>query len=322
MTPSKLKDSFLKACVPGEYSDGGGLFFLRQSPTSASWIFRFQLRRHRHRMGLGPYPAISLARARELATKWRSVAAEGRDPRQERAEERRLLDHNKPTLAEVTAAAFEAKKATLKDGGKAGQWIDPLRLHVLPMIEKTSPAALTVNQIVNTFRPIWQTKIETSKKAINRLDYIIRFAAASDADVDLGLIERAKMQLGPQCRAVKHLRALDWKDAPRLYGALGSSVAHLGFRFYILTVPRVAMVTKAGWAEIDGDIWTIPRARMKTDWAFRVPLTWQAKAVLAEAKTNNESAMIFHSPTAWKKGVISENTWNSWMKTRVCGHSS
>ena len=47
--------------------DGGGLY-LRITPTRAkSWVFRFQIAGKRRDMGLGPYPDVTLAEAREKA---------------------------------------------------------------------------------------------------------------------------------------------------------------------------------------------------------------------------------------------------------------
>ena len=56
----------LKAKKPGLLADGGGLY-LRIGPTGAkSWVYRYQLSGRRHDMGIGPYPLISLADAREI----------------------------------------------------------------------------------------------------------------------------------------------------------------------------------------------------------------------------------------------------------------
>ena len=49
------------------------------SPTSASWVFRYMMDRKVHEMGLGKYPDVSLARARERAGEARSLKADGHD---------------------------------------------------------------------------------------------------------------------------------------------------------------------------------------------------------------------------------------------------
>src|SRR3954447_18338376 len=69
-----------KAKGPAVLHDGGGLY-LRISPTGAkSWVFRFQIEGKRRDMGLGPYPDVTLARAREKAAAHRVQSREGADP--------------------------------------------------------------------------------------------------------------------------------------------------------------------------------------------------------------------------------------------------
>ena len=68
-----------KAKGPAVLHDGGGLY-LRVSPGSKSWVFRFQLDGRRRDMGLGPYPDISLAEARGRAAEHRKQRHDGNRP--------------------------------------------------------------------------------------------------------------------------------------------------------------------------------------------------------------------------------------------------
>jgi hypothetical protein len=61
-------------------SDGGGLYLSVVPPNASSWIFRYSVDRQQHVMGLGSYPAISLATARELAAEARKMRAQDRNP--------------------------------------------------------------------------------------------------------------------------------------------------------------------------------------------------------------------------------------------------
>ena len=68
-----------RASGPAVLHDGGGLY-LRVSATGAkSWVFRYQLDGKRRDMGLGAFPAVSLAGARERAEAHRKQRAEGID---------------------------------------------------------------------------------------------------------------------------------------------------------------------------------------------------------------------------------------------------
>src|SRR5215472_10216371 len=70
--------------TPGMYGDGKGLY-LNIGPTGAkSWIFRYRAgkkadgKEKRHEMGLGPFPDVSLADARQKAQKHRTLLADYR----------------------------------------------------------------------------------------------------------------------------------------------------------------------------------------------------------------------------------------------------
>src|SRR5437867_4128921 len=79
---------------PGMYLDGRGLY-LRVGPGgSKSWIYRFTLDGKVRDMGLGPYPDVSLAGAREKAELCRRIRLDGTDPIADRqvSRERAKLD--------------------------------------------------------------------------------------------------------------------------------------------------------------------------------------------------------------------------------------
>src|SRR5215470_1539202 len=69
-----------KAKGPAVLHDGGGLYLRASEKGTKSWVFRFQLDGKRRDMGLGPYPDISLAEARQRATEHRKQRYEGIDP--------------------------------------------------------------------------------------------------------------------------------------------------------------------------------------------------------------------------------------------------
>ena len=47
----------------GVFCDGGGLYLHSDPPGQCSWLFRYRINGKTRWMGLGPYPAISLAKA-------------------------------------------------------------------------------------------------------------------------------------------------------------------------------------------------------------------------------------------------------------------
>ncbi len=64
----KLTATGVRALVkPGRYTDGGGLHLHVRSPEQRAWVLRFMRAGRSRDMGLGPFPDVSLAEAREAA---------------------------------------------------------------------------------------------------------------------------------------------------------------------------------------------------------------------------------------------------------------
>ena len=97
---------------PGRDGDGDGLY-LNVSPSgSKSWVQRIVIHGRRRDIGLGPYPAVSLARAREIAHGNRSAIAQGRDPIAEKREAGLRRAPSIPTFAEAAARVIELRRPT------------------------------------------------------------------------------------------------------------------------------------------------------------------------------------------------------------------
>ena len=84
-TMPKFTDTELRALGIGDHSDGGGLQFVVELSRKGGgllrrWVFRKQIAGKRKNFGLGPYPTVSLAKARQNAEDYRRALAEGNDP--------------------------------------------------------------------------------------------------------------------------------------------------------------------------------------------------------------------------------------------------
>ncbi len=277
-TLNKLSAQRVKTAPPGKYNDGGGLWLHKRPDGGGQWFLRVTVHGRRREMGLGSLSEVSLREARELADKWRAVRREGKDPIKERQHLQRVAAKSEHTLAAVAEAAFEAKKAELRGDGKAGRWFSPLELHVLPKIGKVPVQEIDQQDIRNTLAPIWHDKADTARKAMNRLNIVLRHAAAMGLDVDIQAPEKARALLGRQRHQTRHVPALAWQEVPAFYASLDEgSITHLALRLLILTAVRSKPVRFLREEQIEGDIWTIPAANMKgrrgqtSD--FRVPLT-------------------------------------------------
>lgn len=316
MAIEKLTDAECRNAGPGERHDGGGLFLYVKDTGSRSWKFRWTEtvdgKAKRSKMGLGAYPAVSLKRSREKAQECRKAVAEGRDPRNLWAKPARSK-----TFKDMTYEFFDLYKGKLKGDGEAGRWLSPLKTHVFPKIGDRPAAELSLDDLVEVIRPI--NGRDVGRKALDRLNLVMEHARGREQTHLSDVKKLVKAQLPRTSRKSVGHPALDWRDMPDLWMALGDSVAHIGLKFYLLNVPRVSNVTQARWAEIDmkAMVWDIPPETTKTGEPFAAPLTRQSLDLLRIAKRRfavDGSDNIFPSPTARKKGVISENTWGKWLK--------
>lgn len=315
---SRLTATFLKTAPVGKHCDGAGLWLVKRDDGGAQWVLRVTVHGRRREMGLGGFPALGLADARKLSERWRNLAAAGRDPIKERESEERAARREDISLSILTADAFESRKAELKGDGTAGRWLSPLTLHVLPKLGRVPVTDLDQRDIRDTLAPIWHTKADTARKAMNRLSIVLRHAAALGLDVDLQATEKAKALLGKSRHKPKNIPAMAWADVPDFYASLKEpTLTHLALRLLILTGVRSAPLRNIRIDQIEGDVWTVPAEAMKgrkgaTD-AFRVPLCGEAQRIIGLARPHARNGFLFPNT---RGGVISDMTLSRHMERR------
>jgi integrase len=295
------------------------LWFIKRKDGGAQWMLRVNVHGRRREMGLGGFPSLGLADARKLSERWRSMAAAGRDPIKERAAEERAARREDITLSIITLDAFESRKAELKGDGKAGRWLTPLTLHVLPKLGKVPVTDLDQRDIRDTLAPIWHTKADTARKAMNRLSIVLRHAAALGLDVDLQATEKAKALLGRTRHVPKNIPAMAWADVPDFYASLEEpTLTHLALRLLMLNPGvRSKPLRYLRLEQIEGDVWTVPEGDMKGQkgkaTAYRVPLCQEAKRIIELARPHSRNGYLFPNT---RGGVISDATMSRHMERR------
>ena len=286
---NQLTSAFIKSAPAGKHADGAGLWFIKRHDGGAQWMLRVSLGGKRREMGLGGFPNVSLKDARELAFEYKKLAQQGIDPIKKRQSQLREALRPKIDLETVAVAAYEARKAKLKNKGINARWFSPLQLHVLPKLGKLSIEEMTQQDIAETLKPIWEAKAETAKKAINRLNIVFVYAAAAGYDVDLNAVAKAKALLGDQVINTINIPALGWSKVPDFYASLEEpTIIHLALKFLILTGARSYAVRHAHLDQLQGNTWIIPPENMKGQIhkvsEFHIPLSTEALKVIEAAK--------------------------------------
>ena len=295
---NRLSSAFVKSAPHGKHSDGQGLWLIKRPDGGAQWVLRISLGGKRREMGLGSANDVSLKEARELASEYRKLAKQGIDPINFRLAEKRALLKPGKSLAEIATAAYEAKKAELKNDGINARWFSPLQLHVLPKLGKISVEDITQQDIAEALQPIWHQKAATAKKAIGRLSIVLTYAAAAGHDVDLNAIAKAKALLGKHRHQTQNIPALDWRQVPDFYASLKEpTIIQLALKLLILTGVRSYAIRYAHVDQFDGDTWIIPAENMKgqitqtTD--FHVPLSSEAQIIINTAMHFARDGFLF-----------------------------
>lgn len=315
---NRLSSAFIKSAPHGKHADGQGLWLVKRVDGGSQWVLRISLGGKRREMGLGNGNDVSLKDARGLASEYRKLAKQGIDPINFRLAEKRALLKPGKSLAEIATAAYEAKKAELKNDGINARWFSPLQLHVLPTLGQLSVEDITQQDIADALQPIWHQKAATAKKAIGRLGIVLTYAAAAGYDVDLNAIAKAKALLGKHRHQTQNIPALDWRQVPNFYSSLREpTIVHLALKLLILTGVRSYAIRNANLDQFDGDTWIIPAENMKGQIAqtsdFHVPLSSEAQIIISTAMHFERDGLLF---PGIRSGVVSDASLARLMERR------
>ena len=272
---------------PGRYPDGNGLYLVVSSNGAKRWLLRVVVHGRRRDMGLGGVTLVSLAEARELATRYRKVAREGGDPLDERRKARCAV----PTFAEAARKVHEDSEATWKNRKHAQQWISTLEAYAFPVIGDMQLHHIQSADILRVLAPIWLEKPETARRVRQRLSTVFDWAKAAGHRADGNPVDGIERGLPKQLAKAEHHQAMPYAEVPAFVHRLQrddsrGKLARLALEFLILTATRTSEVLHAEWSEVDeaSALWVIPAGRMKASREHRVPLSPRAMAILREVR--------------------------------------
>lgn len=299
-----------KSLGQGKHPDGQGLWLVKRNQRAGKWILRLSVSGKRREMGLGRWPDVSIAEARERAAEARKRLRDGVDPIVERAKEK--FRPNRLTVTEAINDCFEARKAELKQDGDAGRWLSPLNKHVIPKLGRLPIEEIDQHALKRVLEPIWHTKTEAAMKSLQRMNLTLKHAAALGLNVDLQATMKVRALLGKQRHTVSHIPSMPYQDVPAFYQwlAVQEGVSALALRFLMLTLARTSEVRLATFDEIEGDIWTLPAERTKTAREHRIPLTDAALAVVEQCRKQSPNDYLF---PAYKGKPISDAAMSALM---------
>jgi integrase len=284
----RLTVAKVKAAGTGKHPDGANLWLQVGPNGSRSWYLRYTLHGHRREMGLGTYPLVGLAEARDRAAEQRKLLLGGVDPIEARKAQRPAREA--VTFAMAARQYIAGHEKSWKSADHARQWRNSLDRYALPAIGERPIDAVDTHDVLSIVEPLWQDKTETATRVLNRIGLILDWATARKlrrgdnparwkGHLDAVLPKRSKVQRAINHAALPYDRLPGFMTNLREQRELGAKAAEL----MILTATRTSEVRFAEWSEIDleGRLWTIPAARMKAERDHRIPLSDAAVAILA-----------------------------------------
>lgn len=300
----KLSARKVETAGVGRHGDGRGLFLYVKPTLARSWVLRYQVQGRRHDLGLGAYPDVTLAMARQKAMDARRMILEGDDPIAKRRQAQ------PKTFKDAALELIESKRSGWKNAKHAAQWTSTLEAYVFPTLGPMQVTKIATADVVGALKPIWSQKPETANRVRQRIEAVLDYASA------LGIREgdnpaRWRGHLDnllpkpTKVRAVQHHPALPHADIADFMDELSKrkGVSARALTFTILTAARSGETRGMTWAEVDLDngVWTIPAQRMKAAKEHRVPLSLNAIAQLGEQGADTD--LVFGSETKAGKPI-------------------
>jgi hypothetical protein len=149
---SKLTARKVERAKPGKYGDGGGLQLSVASGGTKKWVLRFLWEGRPREMGLGSYPEVSLADAREKALAGRRLARGGVDPIAARKKSEGV-----PTFGELADEIAGHLAGGFRNAKHKAQWRMTLTVYAEPLRSKPVDKIETAD-VLAVLQPIWQAK--------------------------------------------------------------------------------------------------------------------------------------------------------------------
>lgn len=283
------------------YKAVGGVAGLHLQLTSGegkSWIFRYAVENgadkqgnkkyKRRSLGLGGYPEVSLAEARDRAREAKSAIREGRDPIKERRAARAALAAEVAKLTFAKAINGWDRDHPNKFGSDKHRQIWLASVRGIDSLQHMQVDQIGQEDIWRFLEPIAKRTPDTARRLRGRIEEVLDWAEDEKQregpnPAATGWLKR-KLSAKTAGAKVTHRPALQVDEAPRWWAALRrlDGMGSRALEFMALTAARSGEARGARWDEIDlvRAVWTVPAARMKMKRDHSVPLPAAAVEML------------------------------------------
>ena len=255
---------------------------IRVLPSGARrWSYRYRLGKQWRRVALGPYPAIGLADARDLAEDKLFDVKKGRDPSAEKRQRLTVKIDSFGALADLYVERYaKPKKRSWRE--------DARRLKSdVPRSWRQRPAAEITRRDV---RELIESKGIKAPISANRLRALLHKAFTFGVEREIVPFNPVTGTPRPGVERQRD-RVLSDDEIRAFWAATEPGVAEDSmtppmsayWRLRLVTAQRAVEVNSMRWEDLDFDnaIWTIPAGVVKNKLAHRVPLSGLALEIIA-----------------------------------------
>jgi hypothetical protein len=214
------------------HHDGAGVYLQvtnGRSGINKSWLLRYVIGKKSRYLGLGAFPLVGLAQAREKAADARKLLSEGIDPIAHKRAVRASLSQQQATervrsvtFDDCATRYLQAHAGTWRNLAHVQQWTNTLATYVRPHIGATPVADVDIPAVLRVLTPIWNLKPQTAAKLRGRLEMILDYAHAhgyrtGENPARWRLLGKA-LPRPSKVRAVRHYAALPYQEIPQFFG--------------------------------------------------------------------------------------------------------
>ncbi len=305
-----LSDKQIKEAKPKakdyKLTDGDGLGLIVSKSGRKRWVFAFispdtgKL----NNTGLGNYPVLSLAEAREKRTELKKLVMRGIDPitEKKRARAQRISEYNlsfeKVFNEWLELEAKSILPQTLKT--KRGR----IENHVMPILKDRGIKSITHGEIADILKETSKTTPQTAEIINQILNRVFLFAVSSGyAEVNIMANIDAK-SLIPKTKVEHYAKLTERQDLKAFFNAIYDyphfETIKNAMKLCLHLPLRAAPLSRLKWDYVDFDrrLLTIPRAEQKIKRSeigdFKLPLSDEVMRILDDqAKLSRAYEHIF-----------------------------
>ncbi|EOF5434785.1 tyrosine-type recombinase/integrase [Salmonella enterica] len=339
-----LTDTAIRKIKPTEKSfkltDSSGLYLLIKPNGSKLWYMKYRIDGKEKKLAFGPYPDVSLFKARQLRDAARAKVREGADP----AADKKIAQQKKKngqTFQQIAMIWHADHRRWSAHYAKTIQ--RRLEMYVFPDIGDSLIDQISTEALLFTLRKVENKGfLEITARLKNYVTEIMRYAVKKQLIKSNPALDLDGEFTPPE---TQHYPALPPEKLPELLSRTesysGRLLTRYALKLSLLFFVRSSELRFARWSEIDWQqkLWIIPEEReqienvrfshrgtkMKTQ--HIVPLSDQAITVLKQVEALS-GHLVFIFPGEYDQDkCMSDNTINKALRvmgydtqSEVCGH--